>query len=70
MQTVLLSLVAALLVAGPVLADDLANLHAEANVQGVDPAVDGFHTVDIRLYEGADGAPAAEVLVDGASPLP
>lgn len=70
MKLVAYALVAALFVAGPAVADDLFNAHAESTVSGIDPSVDGHHTVDVRVFTGADGTPAAEVLVDGASPLP
>lgn len=69
MRTAFLAL-ALLAIAGPALADDLANLDAEATVSGVDPAVDGTHTLSVRVFTDAAGTPGVEILVDGASPLP
>lgn len=70
MRHALFATLALLALAGTAMADDLADLSTEATVAGADPAVDGTHTVSLRVFTDEAGAPGAEILVDGAPVLP
>lgn len=69
MKLVLVTL-AALALAGPALAQDVADFSAEATVAGVDPAVDGTRTLDVEAGMDAAGNPVVSIRLDGASVLP
>ena len=70
MKTLLLATLALSALAGSALADDVADLTLDVTVAGVDPAVDGDHSVRVRVFTDAAGTPGAEILVDGAPVLP
>lgn len=67
MKTTLVA-IAFLALAGAADAASLANSHTESTVAGIDPMVDGTHTLDVDAGTDAFGTPYADVLVDGQAP--
>ncbi len=62
-------LVCLLAVAPVAAAEDLFSFAIAGDFSDVDPSL-GAHSLALHLYTDAAGTPAAEVLVDGVSPIP
>lgn len=61
----IVAIVAAALLLGTASADTLLDADATLTVEGVDPAVDGTHTVELDVATAEDGTPVVSLIVDG-----